>query len=321
MQKILKRENGIALFAVLAAGLGILRVIFGVATFPPSVTLALNVASAVLFVGLPTMAMFCGAAHRWKPSTAAIALVLGVATQVGFTLLGNPLKGVGNLAVVYQAIAQTGLLVWCLGLGALVSILIKEKNLILPVAIFLAGFDAFLVLTPFAPTAKIVEKNPEVFQAVASQVPSARKTEAPGKPKQAKVEAIAYVGPADFLFMAVFFALLFRFEMRIRQTLRWLIPVMILYLIVVLTMPVLGMLPALVPIGLTVLMVNRGEFKLTTEEKQATWGVVVIAVALACFGLYQRIKAERAPRPAPSRTDSAQAPATPEAKPAPAKTN
>jgi hypothetical protein len=230
-------------------------------------------------------------------------------------------KLTGLTGVLVESLGQTGLLVWCLGLGVLVALLIKEKNLILPVALFLAGFDAFLVLTPYAPTAAIVEQNPAVFQSVASSVPKAREAKPAEKPKEAKLEALAFIGPADFLFAAVFFALLYRFKMRVRETALWLAPVLVMYLFIVLSPFGLCMLPALVPIGGTVLLVNRKEFTLTKDEVQATWGVAVIALCLAGFGLYQRINHKPRPRkPAvPANAPATPQPAAPAGTPAPAK--
>lgn len=312
------KSGWVAVLAVLA-GLFALRVWFGVATVPTSLAGILNVASAVAFVILPVVALFYGAALRLTALPAALALMLGVATQVGAGLAVKQLKLTGLTGVLIESAGQTGLLVWCLGLGVLVALLIREKNLILPVAFFLAGFDAFLVLTPYAPTAKIVEQNPAVFQSVASSVPKAREAKPQEKPKEAKLEPLAFIGPADFLFAAVFFALLFRFHMRVRETVFWLSPVLVVYLLIVLSPFGMGMLPALVPIGGTVLLVNRKEFQLTKDEAQATWAVAAIALALAGFGLYQRLTSKRKPEPpvAPVTSPANPTPATPAAKPAP----
>lgn len=306
------------LLAILVA-LFALRVWFGVASVPTQAAGFLNLVSAVAFVVLPIVALFFGASLKLRPVWAGLTLALGVGMQVGAGVAVRQLKLTGLNGVLVESVGQTGLLIWCLGLGVLVAQLIKEKNLILPVAFFLAGFDAFLVLTPYAPTAKIVEQNPAVFQSVASAVPKAREAKPAEKPKEAKLEPLAFIGPADFLFAAVFFALLFRFQMRVRETALWLAPVLVLYLLVVLSPFGLGMLPALVPIGGTVLLVNRKEFTLTKDEIQATWAVAVIALALAGFGLYQRINHKPTRRPAaPANGPANLVPAAPAKTPSPA---
>src|SRR5690606_34224615 len=125
------------------------------------------------------------------------------------------------------------------------------------VAIFLAGMDAFLILMPYTPQAQIVAQNPEVVGNLGLRVPAV-KSAVPGEaPVPIGVQDLGFVGPADLFISAMFFAALFRYRMRPRQTAIWLGPVLVAYLFVVLLsgMP----LPALVPIGITVLIVNWRE--------------------------------------------------------------
>lgn len=54
------------------------------------------------------------------------------------------------------------------------------------------------------------------------------------------------------------------------------------------------------PIGATVLIVNRRHFELTKDEKMGTWVVGLIALALAGWGIYQRatyVPPKELPRP------------------------
>jgi len=302
--------NGPAWFGVIAACLFVLRVLVGVIAAPPAVAIGLTVVTTILFVMLPVVALFRASAWEWSGKLAAAFLIVGVALHVGGVLGAGQAGDRGLASVVLSAVAQTGLLIWCMGLGALVSLLIKEKNLLLPVAIFLAGFDIFLVFYPATPTARIVENNPAFFQKIAMSVPQVRQEAPPGEaPKTAGIEPLAHVGPADLFCIATFFACLFRFKMRVRETVRWLVPVLIIYLILAFLPIGIGMLPALVPIGLTVLLVNLREFQMSREERQATWGVGVIALALAAFGIYARITHEPTEAQSePSISDSAPGP-------------
>ena len=86
-----------------------------------------------------------------------------------------------------EAIAQLGLMIWATGLGGLIGLLLKDKNLILPVAVFVIGFDMFLIFSPLSFTSKAVEQNAEVFQTVAMSVPSAQQASA--EPKRAPTAA------------------------------------------------------------------------------------------------------------------------------------
>jgi hypothetical protein len=94
------------------------------------------------------------------------------------------------------------------------------------------------------------------------------------------------MGPADPLFLGMFFYAVHKFQMRAKETLLWMVPALALYLVVVLAFGSktffgisLGALPALVPIGAVLVLVNRKEFHLTREERISTIGVAVLCVA------------------------------------------
>lgn len=274
-------------FVLITSVLFVLRIVLGIVTVPPVVALGLSLVFTIVFLGLPIIALFKASESPWTAKNAGLVLLLGAALHVlGGLALATALSGTGVGVVVVQALVQVGIALWTLGLGALVALLIKDKNLIVPIAIFLAGLDVFLVFNPQAWTSKIVRQNPAVFQSMAVKIPAARATTT--APTGAKIVNQAFVGPADLLFIATFFVILSRFKMRVRETVKWMVPVMVLYLILVLT-PQLGlsMLPALVPIGLTVLIVNRKEFTMTKEERAMVWGAAVCSLALAGFGLYR----------------------------------
>lgn len=277
----------LTLFFSVLAMLAVLRVVLGLIPVPLAFVPIASLAVTMFFVFVPIVALFRVAGHAWTPRLAAGLLAGGVAAHV---LLGYAAQGLlrneGLLAVFLTAFSQAGLLTWCLGLGGLLATMIREKNMLLPIAIFLAGFDVFLVLTPAGPTKYVVENRPEILQAVAYQVPSVG-TAAP----------LAYIGPADFLFLGAFFIALFRFEMRTKRTFYWMVPTLIAYLLTVVLFGgvrlggiALGALPALVPIGLCVMLTNAREFKLSRDEKLATLLVGLLAIGIVAFG---------ATRPAP----------------------
>lgn len=303
-------------FWAIAGGLFAVQFLLGALALPPWV----SILSAILFIAAPIAALFCAASADWKAKTGFIWLAAGVAVQVACVIALRGMPKAGLPTVLVECLAQTGLLVWCTGLGSLVGLLIKDKNLILPVAIFLAGFDIFLVMTPNTFVAQTVANNPALFQSVAMRVPMARaepKPEAPQEQRGPRIQALAYIGPADLIFVTTFFALLFRFQMQIRKTVAWLIPVLILYMGVAL----MGMpLPALVPIGLTVLLVNIREFKFARDEKIGLALVSVLAVGLAAYGIYRRATYVPPPKKPAAPAPSAVAPGPPgsEATPAPA---
>lgn len=266
-----------------------LRIVMAYTSLPVNTAAIVSLLATVVFVAAPILALFSAARFEWTALHGAFFLVGGVIAHAGGYLLAEKvLGGRGGGAVVLLALAQTGLMFWCLGLGALVAQRITDRNLLLPIALFLAGFDMFLVFSPTGPTKILVQQKPEVFQAVAMSVPRvATSEEAVGA-----VQVMAYVGPADLFFLAMFFIALFKFRMRTRETLIAIIPVLVGYLAIVLFLGgvriggvSLAMLPALLPIGATVLLVNAREFRLTTQEKVSTAIVGVLAVGMALFGL------------------------------------
>jgi len=302
---------GLKSFFFIAALLFALRIIFGFVAFPVPVAIVLSFINTAVFVGLPVYAMFRAASHGWTASHGLAFLSAGIVLHIGGAVLARYVAGQGSQGeVAFMAIVQTGILAWTLGIGTLLSLVVRDKNLMIPIAVFLVGFDMFLVFNPDSPTRRMLENAPAVTQNVLATVPAAKSTETP----KSGVYDLARVGPADLLFAATFFTLMFRFEMRAKKTLAWLIPVLVVYLLVVILFsgisigPIsLAMLPAMVPIGLTVLLVNWREFKLQGQEIVGVVLVTALSVALAAFGLYRakQADAQRPELPAATSTTDA----------------
>ena len=283
-------RSPLVLYGLLVAVLALLKLLVGVALVPESLALPLTVFSSLIFLALPLAALISGSRHPWNWKAALGLLLAGAGLHVALFLV---LRGMGPEAAGFGVVGlrtmmEVGVMLWTLGLGALVSILIKEKNLLPPVLLFLAGFDVLIILTPYAPQAQIVEQNPEVVQSMGMTVPQVRPDTEEQRQAGAQIADLAYVGPADLFVTATLFAVLARYRMKFRESAIWIVPVLFVYLILALFSPLAG-LPALVPIGATVLIVNRREFQMTKEEKQATWGVAVVAVLMAGYGIYSRV--------------------------------
>ncbi|MBS1704305.1 MAG: hypothetical protein JST40_00410 [Armatimonadetes bacterium] len=314
-------RNSLRIFVGVLVILFALRVILPSIKVPLALAFPLSALLTVAFVGLPIISFYFAAQSDWTPKRAGALLAVGILVQAASVIcLRTALRGQeGFLAQFVDALGQTGLLIWSIGLGALLGSMIRDKNLLLPVSVFLAGFDAFLILSPTSLPRQIMSEAPQAFQAVAAKVPAVVPTA-----QGASIGPGAYIGPADFIFLGMFFVALHKFGMRSRETLRWMIPVLVLYLVVVLFLgevnigPIqLGMLPALVPIGLTILIVNAREFQMKQDEKLATWVVAFIALALAGFGFINAKRAQ-AQRPAPLPPAVGQGVPAPADSPAPA---
>lgn len=279
-------EIALKVFWIVVAVVSALKFLVGIVLVPAAIAPILDVISPFLFVGLSIFGLIRGASRAWSAKEGAIFLVLGGVVHLATFFVMRLLQVEGIAGVVLRVVQDAGIMIWTLGLGALVGLLIKEKNLLLPVAIFLAGFDMFLILTPNTPQAQIVRNNPEVVGQIGSSVPRMRADTEANVQAGARIESIGYVGPADYFVTAALFAVIYRHRMKARKSATWLIPVLGGYMILALAAPI-GGLPALVPIGATVLLVNIREFRLSKEEKQATFGVAVVALLLAGYGLYQ----------------------------------
>ncbi|MCH7904804.1 MAG: hypothetical protein IH944_09595 [Armatimonadetes bacterium] len=307
-------RSGLAHFFAVVAVLFLLRIALAYIAVPVGVAPALSLLNTVLFLGLAIYGLYRAASHEWKPGLAIGLLLVGALAHAGGEITVSSLPDSGLAIVAVSAIAQAGILVWCLGLGALLSLGIKDKNMMVPVAIFLAGFDIYLVFNPSAPMFSFLRENPELVRRLLMAVPSANVDGA----ATGTVQNLAYIGPADLLFSATFFALMFRYGMRAKRTVQWLIPVLLAYLLIVIYLGPetaigpfsLSMLPALVPIGLVVLLVNRKEFKMERQEVLASIGVAVLAVSLASYGVYRAATQPAGPAPPtePSQMQGGQEP-------------
>ena len=281
------RRFGWAL-AVLTA----LRIGIGFLALPESLLATASVLATVLFMALPILALFAGAGHRWDLRQAVAIVVLGVLVQVGCHELVR-LAAAPAAKGVFDAVGQSGLVAWCMGIGAALACLLKDRNMLLPIAVFLALFDVWLVFAPEGFVGKALSGGPTPIDLkdVALKIPAIAAQGAPAESAANGLAQIqAYVGPADLLFLAMFFVALYRFEMRPKATFLAIVPVLTLYLAVVLLFPDvwigpirLAALPALLPIGLTVLWTNRREFRLLPEERAITWGLLLLGAPFVAW--------------------------------------
>lgn len=276
-----KHGTPLIFFAALIV-LGAVKVALGQIRFPE---LALPFAVpfiTALFIIIPVFALYRAADYHWSRGLALSLIGIGVLLHgVMHVVAMNVYGGQGMTASIMIAIRDMGMFTWCVGLGAFLALMLNDKNLLIPVSVFLAGFDIFLVLTPTGPVKHMLENAPQIMKSMALTVPRPTSEITGGF-----ATPYAYIGPADFVFMAMFFVALHRFSMRLRTTAWALVPAVLAYLIL-LTLPFLAALPLLVPIGITVLLVNMREFHLTKEEWASTALVTAIAGILIWWGLTQ----------------------------------
>lgn len=291
-------SKGLAAFFGTLGLLAILRVAMSYLLVPEALRVPVSFLITIAFVILPVLALFKAGSHPWTTKLAVSFIAIGLAIQFFVPMLSP--GGPGFLSILISAIAQQGLPMWTVGLGAGLALLLKDKNMLLPVAIFLALFDIFLVFTPVGFVQQLMKSHPKLLPAMAHQIPQiATKPQETGVP----VGTFAYIGPADFLFMGMFFVAVFRFGMRSKETFRWLLFALALYIPLAL---LLGPVPLLVPIGLAVLIVNLREFKMNTEEKLSTAIVAAIGIGIIVWSA-TRPKPVAPPEPLPLESGQATA--------------
>lgn len=217
--------KGLAAFFGTLGLLALLRIGMSYMLAPAALAMPISLLITVAFVILPVLALFKAGSHPWTTKLAFTFVGVGAALQFLLPLLSPGDKGF--VAILVSAISQQGLPMWTVGLGAGLALLLKDKNMLLPVAIFLALFDIFLVFTPVGFVQQLMKSHPKLLPAMAHQIPQvATKPQETGVP----VGTFAYIGPADFLFMGMFFVAVFRFGMRTKETFRWLLVALALYL-------------------------------------------------------------------------------------------
>jgi|GEM_PF-578554 len=169
----------------------------------------------------------------------------------------------------------------CTFLGILLSPIIREPNVLLPVALVAMPIDYLGAMTAIGFTKQMVEKHPSIVKGVSVPVPSIG-----GAAHHAGLAPIAFIGPGDVLFVAFFFAVVLRLNMNVRGTF-WGIYGLLTATMVYVLSPGSINVGALVPMGIAVLVANFAYFKLKREEVFATiYATILVLVLVTGFYFY-----------------------------------
>ena len=193
----------------------------------------------------------------------------------------------------------------CTFLGILLSPIIREPNVLLPVVLVAMPIDYLGAMTSIGFTTHMVAKHPDFVKHVSVQVPGVGSATHYGG-----LAPIGFIGPGDVLFVAFFFAVVLRLNMNVRGTFWWMYGLLTATMLFVLS-PWGFNIAALVPMGLAVLIANFKYFKLKREEVFATLyaGLLILALVTG-FYFYAHSRFVRAD-PHVVKTEG-----TPDAKPA-----
>ena len=169
----------------------------------------------------------------------------------------------------------------CAFFGILLSRIVREANVLLPVALVAMPIDYLGAMTPIGFTQNAVAHNPGLVRALSVPVPAV----GGGAHHHGALHPIGFIGPGDALFMAFFFAVALRLNLNVRGTFWWMYGLLTATMLLVLFTEV--NVAALVPMGLAVLIANGRAFKLKREEVFATvYATGLILVLVTGFYLY-----------------------------------
>lgn len=269
------KRSGYADFALILGVLAVIRFLLPRIPVPFSVKPVVDVLLTVVFLAFPLIAIYRAMSEQPKPKQALYIFLAGALIHGGLVALDLLVfRGQGVVSSFLAPLKPAGLQIWCIGLGALVAALISDRNILIPIGIFLIAYDIFLVLTPLGFTQKLMQAAPDILKQGGMSIPASSTV----TPLSGKAEISGVVGPADLVFLGTFFLAMFRFDMKPYTTLRVMIPVLLCYLLFVMLTGIA--LPALVPIGIVTLVVNWKMFNMTKDEKASTLVVAILAVAI-----------------------------------------
>jgi len=245
--------------------------------------------STLVFMALATWVVLRAAALPLRPVVSlawtAVLLVLFIAVRLSPAFV--PALRQSPVAVeTVLGISDTLMVLAASMLGLAVSHIIREPNILAPAALFAALAD-FAVVSLWIP--RVMEVAPQALSTVAVHVPQVG-----AKPTPTGLRPIGIIGPADFVFLAFYFACVWRFGMAAQATYIWMVIALAGYMffqnvVGSLTprfMDAVDMLPGLVPMAVVLLIVNRKYFRFSREEKRAMAVVALLVVGIIAFAFW-----------------------------------
>lgn len=173
------------------------------------------------------------------------------------------------------AFKDLSLMLFAASMGYTISFIVREPNIIMPIALF-AGLVDYWGVTA-GPLSAILASRPEVLDAVSVHMP-VPVINAPG----------TIIGMGDFVFFALFFAVMYRFSLNVKGAF-WLgYGLLTLTMFVVMALNIA--IPALAPMGVAVIAANVGVVKLRREEKLATLYLGILLLAALVLLKWQIFK-------------------------------
>lgn len=215
-----------------------------------------------------------------------VAIVAVMVSQVGFVDKYHRLPHLPEISLIVGFFRPSllGMLMYGLilltaaSIGYLVSLRIKDKNLLLPVVMFAASIDFWTVTK--GPVSSMMTHLPGLVNAVSAPIPAAG---------TGTFVPFLMMGMGDPLFMAVVFGAVHSLGMNGRRNYWFIFSIMTLAMLLVMV-GIVPYLPALVALAIAVIAANWREIKLSKQEKIsiAIVGVVLVLSVLAIGNTFGR---------------------------------
>ncbi len=179
-------------------------------------------------------------------------------------------------------------LVACAFLGRLLSRLIRDVNMLVPIAVVLLLVDIFTVFV--GPTGVALDRAPDLVAKLSIGLPAIGS--AAGPEGAGGFAFIATAGLGDFIFLAFFFVATWRYGLRFERTFWYIfafVAVAMLGSLMVMFLPGIPLLPF---VAMGFLLANIGQFSFTAQEKLYFLIAMVFIAALIAAGalLTQHLK-------------------------------
>ncbi len=234
------------------------------------------VVGTVIFL-LLSLAVICNIA-RWKFTWVSEVLLFGFPLVAWYWISGWA-EDFEQARPFLTPLAAYLFLVACAFLGRIISRLIRDANMLVPIAVVLFLVDIFTVFV--GPTGEALDKAPGLVEKFSIGLPemgsAAEGAEGFG--------FIANAGLGDFIFMSFFFALIWRFDLRFRRTFLWMFGLLAAVMLSVLLFqaPPVPLLPF---IAVGFLMANAGKFSFTRQERRDLLIALVFIAVLLGAGMF-----------------------------------
>jgi len=261
----------VALLASLA--LGLLAGLPYVRGVPPPVG---TVAATSLFLLLTLLVIREAAQFPLAPLADAFGLAAGLGLWYAAGLWGAQLPHLRPLLGAASGLLFLGA---CVFFGRLLSLIVRERNMLLPVALIAGLADIFTVF--LGPTGQALEHAPQLVQKLSVGIPQIGS--ATGAQGGAGMSHIATAGLGDFIFLTFFLVGACRFGLRTKRTFWVIFGLTLLGMGAVLLVPGLPAAPLLPFIVAGFLIANAGAFHLSRTEKLHV--VIALCFVVALMGV------------------------------------